>query len=153
MKSNVFEDDIIILIKLVNKELKADFDQRLNEYGLTSQQGRLLFFINGKVNFDNDEVHQNDIEKKFHLSKSTVSGLVTRLIKTGYIEKEIKPPYCNLKPTEKGEAIVDEIIKKRKCTLNKLLKGFNKEEKDYVMTILKKLLFNMKGENENVAKD
>ena len=65
--------DIIYSIRMLNKYLSQDFDNRLAEYGLTGHMGRILFFINGRTNIDNVEVIQADIEKEFQLSKSTVS--------------------------------------------------------------------------------
>ena len=108
MKNKGPELDIIYYIKVLNKLMTADFTKRLNEHGLTCQQGRVLFYINHRVK-DGFEVHQNDLEERFNLSKSTVSGLVKRMEKNELIIKINNHKYCSLLPSEKGKAIVNQV--------------------------------------------
>ena len=103
------KDDIIFLIKYLGKLLDKDLDARLSEYDLTGQQGRMLFYIAKRTNIDKEEVHQNDIEQEYHLSKSTVSGIVKRMEKKGIISIEKQHPYAVLKPTEEGECIIHKL--------------------------------------------
>ncbi len=144
-KTNV-EEDILLLIKTLNKLLMNDFDKRLNEYELTCQQGRIIFFIYRKANLGKEVVHQNDIEKKLALSKSTVSGLMKRLEKKGLIEKEVNPPYYSWKATEKAMSMVNHFHQNRMKTIEKLTTGFNEEEKESLVKNINKLIDNMKKE-------
>ena len=146
MGNFIFKEDIICLIRHLAKLLQADFDNRVAEIGLTGAQARLLFFIIKKSN-ENIEVHQNDLEKEFALAKSTVNGLVSRLLKTGYIIKNNVPPYAVLKPTKEGIAAADKIKQGRIETVNKLFSGYSEEEKSETLKRLNILIENLEGGN------
>ena len=136
--------DIIYSIRVLNKYLSQDFDNRLAEYGLTGHMGRILFFINGRTNIDQQEVIQSDIEKEFKLSKSTVSGMVARLEKRELISKEKRKCSYILKPTDKGVDIIKHIKDQRSKTLDVMFKGMNQEEINSVTEHVKKILDNLK---------
>ena len=140
-------DDIIFLIKYLGKLLDKDLDARLSEFDLTGQQGRILFYIAKRTNICKLEVHQNDIEQEFHLSKSTVSGLVKRMEKKGVISIEKQHPYAVLKPSEKGECIIHQLIDKKTDVDNKLMSGLTKEQQTILKEELNKLIENMEGGN------
>ena len=141
------KNDIIFLVKYLNKLLDKDLDARLSEFDLTGQQGRILFYVARRTNCENIEVHQNDIEKEYHLSKSTVSGLVKRMEKKGVISIEKQHPYAVLKPTEEGERIIHQLIDRKTETIDKLMNGLNKEQQDSLCIELTKLIENMEGGN------
>ena len=141
------KDDIIFLIKYLGKLLDKDLDARLSEYDLTGQQGRILFYIAKRTNLDKEEVHQNDIENEYHLSKSTVSGIVKRMEKKGVISIEKQHPYAVLKPSEKGECIIHQLIEKKTDVDNKLLDGLDEQKRTILKEELNKLIENMEGGN------
>lgn len=142
-KNSQQEKDILVLIKELGKELKSDCDRRLEEFGLTSVQGRVLLHI-AKWTDRGQEVHQNDLEKHWNLSKSTVSGIVARLEKKGLICRENARPNVILKVTEKGMCIIEHIVIKRNDTMNKLLKGLSPKEQKTMIQNIKRLIDNMK---------
>ena len=142
------KEDIIYLIRHLAKLLQADFDRRISEFGLTGGQARVLFFII-RCDGENIEVHQNDIEKEFSLAKSTVYGLVSRLLKTGYIIKRNVHPYAVLEPTEEGKKAVAKIRQGRIDTINKLFKGYTAEEKQMTLEKLNILIDNLEGGKED----
>lgn len=150
MKNDERNHDILFLIKRLNKLIDQDLDARLATYGLTGQQGRVLFFINRKVNIEHVEVHQNDIENEYHLSKSTVSGLVKRMEKKGIITIEKQHPYAILKPTEKAKDILCHLRTNKDKAVNTLLKDI--DEKHTKETLLK-MIENMEGGSKDVEKD
>ena len=141
------KNDIIFLIKYLGKLLDKDLDARLSEYDLTGQQGRILFYIAKRTNLDKEEVHQNDIENEYHLSKSTVSGIVKRMEKKGVISIEKQHPYAVLKPTEKGECIIHRLKEHKNEAVEKLNKDLNEKERDSLLKELNKLIKNMEGGN------
>ena len=143
MKNNDCRQDVIYLIRHLAKLLQADFDDRVSKVGLTGAQARILFFIVYKTTVENIEVHQNDIEREFALAKSTVNGLVSRLLKTKYITKSKSHPYAVLIPTEEGKNAVNAIKDGRVKTVNRLLDGYSEEEKQSVVTKLNKLVDNL----------
>ncbi|MCR5309687.1 MAG: MarR family transcriptional regulator [Bacilli bacterium] len=145
MNNLKLDADILTQIRHLSKCLRLDFDDKLTKHGLTCGQGRVLFYINGQK-LENKEVHQSDIEKIFLLSKSTVSELVTRMIKNGLIERIRNKTCCSLIPTDKGKSIVDDILASRIKVIDKLFKGFNKEEIDNVMNYLERMTKNVEKE-------
>ena len=145
------KNDIIYLIKYLQKLIDADLDKRLEFYDLTGQQGRILFFIHKKTEFDQVEVHQNDIENEYHLSKSTVSGLVKRMEKKGIITIEKQHPYAILKVTDKAKEILCHLRKHRDEAEEQLLKSIN--NKELLLKELRTMIENMEGGNEDVEKD
>lgn len=137
-------NDIIFLTIYLKKLVDKDFDNRLSQYGLTGQQGRILFFV-----FHSErEIHQNDIEKEYHLSKSTVSGLVKRMEKKGFINIEKHHPYAILHVSDKGKEVINDLKVHRKEAMSSLLKGISKEDQDYICKNLLKLIDNMEGGNK-----
>lgn len=143
-----FDQDVLFLIRKLSKDLAEDFDKRLNEYGLTSQQGRALFFINKRVNFDHVDVYQVDLENRFELSKSTVSGLVKRMEKNGLITIKKEKNKSSLIPTEKSLQIIDKMHERRKDTIDKLFKGMDEERRETILKGIKQLISNIEEEDE-----
>ena len=153
MENRPLELDIIYYIKSLNRLLTKDFDKRLSEFNLTSQQGRILFYI-FRNNLINKEVHQVDIEKQFHLSKSTVSGLVKRMEKNGLINRIQSHPYYSLTLTDKSRGIIDNIHNNRIKIVDKLSQGLTQEQQKEITNALEIMIKNMeKEETENVEKD
>ena len=140
-------EDIIYLAKHLGKLLDADFDRRVSEIGLTAAQARCLFFINRKNRFDHLEVHQNDIEREFCLAKSTVNGLISRLLKTGYIIKKNVHPYAVLEITDEGIAAIEKVKQGRIAVINKLFTGYSEDERQNALKQLNKLIDNLEGGN------
>ena len=138
------KEDIIYLIRYLQKLIDKDFDKRLSEYDLTGQQGRILFFTANKVR-EGIDVHQNDIENEFHLSKSTVSGLVKRMEKKKIITIDKQHPYAIIKPTDNGYSIICHLRKERQESVNKLIEGFKEEDKKRMCENIIKLIENMEG--------
>lgn len=138
-------DNILRLLRYINKLLDVDFNKRLSEVGLTAQQGRIFLYVHRETVDYEKEIHQNDIENEFHLSKSTVSGLVKRLEKRGVISIEKQHPYVIIKSTPQGEDIIIHLRESRKKVINRLLKDMNEKEKEELMKLLEKMIENMGG--------
>ena len=142
------KEEIVFLIKFIDKELRADFQSRLSEYGLTSQQGRLLFYISCN-NKNGNRVRQVDIEKHFQLTKSTVHGLIDRMEKAGLVIKCKEGTNQYIEISEKTEGILMHVFDKRTESLEKLLKGISDEEVDVLHTLLNKIYANQnEGRNK-----
>ena len=151
MENKTKKHDILFLIRRLNKLIDQDLDARLATYGLTGQQGRILFFINRRSEIDHQEVHQNDIENEYHLSKSTVSGLVKRMEKKEIITIEKQHPYAILKPTDKAKEILCHLRTHKDETIERLLNGIDDTDKTFEQLLL--MIENMEGGNKNVEKD
>ena len=140
-------EDIIYLTKHLAKLLDADFDKRVSEIGLTAAQARVLFYINRMTRFEQVEVHQNDVEREFCLAKSTVNGLISRLLKTGYIIKKNVHPYAVLEITQEGIDAIGKVKQGRIDVINKLFSGYTEEERQITLEKFNKLIDNLEGGN------
>ena len=149
MKNFNRKEDFFYLIKYLQKLVDQDLDARLALYDLTGQQGRILFFIMRKTERNHMEVHQNDIENEYHLSKSTVSGLVKRMEKKGVISIEKQHPYAILKPTDKARDILSHLDKHREEAIAQFLKGVDEKDKEVTLKTLQKFIQNMEKEEKD----
>ena len=141
------EDDILFLIRTLNKQLFLDFNKRSEELGITAPQARILFFIN-----ENENVRQVDIEKRFNLSKSTVSGFIKRMERNQVIKRVHKGSSINLIPDEKGLRIIDSLKKNRYLVIERLLKGMDEKERQDFVNKVKQALKNFEEtEEENTC--
>ena len=140
-------EELLLLIKFIDKEFKKDFESRLSEYGLTSQQGRLLFYISCN-NKNGKKVRQVDIENHYKLTKSTVHGLIDRMEKAGLVIKKKDGPNQYIEISEKTEGILMHVFAKRNECLDKMLTGVSDEEIETLHQLLSKIYNNRsKGGN------
>ena len=135
------KEELIPLIRIIDKEFKKDFERRLSEYGLTAQQGRLLFYINWN-SMNNKQVRQVDIEKHFQLTKSTVHGLVNRMEKANLVIKNQDKNNQFIIITEDCKKILQSVFEKRTECLDKMLDGVSDEEIETLHTLLMKIYEN-----------
>lgn len=141
------KEELVPLIRIIDKEFKKDFERRLSEYGLTAQQGRLLFYINWS-SMDNKQVRQVDIEKHFQLTKSTVHGLISRMEKANLVIKNKDKNNQYIIITDDCKKILKSVFDKRMECLDKMLNGVSNEEIETLHTLLMKIYENRdKGGN------
>ena len=152
MQEIKFDSDILMQIRHLGKCLRKDFDNKLSKYGLTGTQGRVLFYINCSHR-QGKEVHQSDLETSHHLTKSSVSELLSRMIKNDLINKVKVNSRYSLIPTDKGKSIVDDILSERTEVIEKLFKGFTNEEVEMVSLLTKRMIENIEQEEEYAEKD
>ncbi len=143
--------DFLCLVNHLSKLLGSDFDRRLSDHSLTWRQGRLLFFVNRMNELEHKEVHQNDIEVEFQLSKSTVSGLVKRLEKRELIQVDRSHKYAVLSVTDQGKAILNHIKTTREEFLNNLLKDISSEDYKQLTNTLNLLIDKLEGGKDNAS--
>lgn len=149
---NLINEELLIAIKQITKKFRENVDKHLEKFGLTGQQGRILFFIKRNIE-QGTNIRQVDIEKRFYLSKSTVSGLIQRMIKNELIiKRKIKTKIC-LIPTLKGDNVIEEIKKARLKSMEKLLTGFNEKEKETMFNQIKQIQRNIEEASDNVEEN
>lgn len=141
------KEDILYLVKKLDKLMAIDFNNRLKEFELTGQQARILFYINKEV-YEGKSVHQNDIESQFGLSKSTVSGIIDRLEKKKFITKKRDNKFVDITPTEKSIEMCHKMHSYRQQTVEKLQGNLSEEEKYTLINTIKTLIINMEKEEE-----
>ena len=141
------KEELIFLIRIIDKEFKKDFERRLSDYGLTAQQGRLLFYINWNI-INGKQVRQVDIEKHFKLTKSTVHGLINRMEKANLVIKNKEKNNQFIEISEDCKKILQDVFDRRLECLNKMMDGVTDEEIETLHTLLMKIYENRdKGGN------
>ena len=141
------KDDVFFLIKHLSKCIELALDKEANKLGLTPQQARLLGFLMRRKS-ENIKVRQIDIEERFQLSKSTVSGLVKRMEAKNLIIKEKKDKDIWILPSEEGIKTAEEFKEKAHIIRNEVSKDLSDEEKELVKNALMKLLRNLEKEGD-----
>lgn len=121
-------------------------DQRvtnaLAQMDLTAAQGRIM----GYIAHAQRRLCSRDIEEEFHLSHPTVSGLLSRLEKKGFIEfrpdekdRRCKRIYILPKGEECNETMHRAIVENEE----RLVQGFSEEEKELFRSFLGRAIANM----------
>lgn len=129
-------------IRMLHCRTDQAMTNALASMDLTAAQGHIMGFI----------FHQKtpqcprDIEEKFHLSHPTVSGLLSRLEKKGFIEfrpdetdRRCKRIYILPKGRELNETMHRTILE----TEERLVQGFTQEEKELFAGFLTRAMENM----------
>ncbi len=117
---------------------------RLEEMELTASQGRVM----GYLAHCNEPPCPRDLEEEFRLSHPTVSGLLTRLEKKGFLELRSDPADRRCKRivvTEKGmgfnQAIHDTILTMEE----QMVRDFTESEKEQFSQLFSRAITNMGG--------
>ena len=135
------KEELVFLIRIIDKEFKKDFERRLSKYGLTAQQGRLLFYINWNI-MNGNQVRQVDIEKHFKLTKSTVHGLINRMEKANLVIKNKDKSNQYIEISEDCKKILKDVFDRRTECLDKMMDGVSDEEIETLHTLLMKIYEN-----------
>lgn len=106
-------------------------------------QGLLIGYLNKNRHID---IFQKDIEEKFTIRRSTVTGVLQSMEKNGYITRESVEYDARLKKillTEKGKQVHIHIINELEKFEKIITKDISEEELDTFIQILNKLKKNI----------
>lgn len=116
----------------------------LEEMDLTAAQGHIMGYLTHRA----DPPCPRDIEEAFHLSHPTVSGLLSRLEKKGFLElrpdekdRRCKRIYILPKGRQCHETMHQTILSNE----NRLVQDFTEEEKSLFSDLLNRAIANMGG--------
>lgn len=149
-----YKNLLIPKLGMMAKSVRLMQDDRLNSQNITAKQAMTLGYI-VMQNRHGNLVNQKNIEREFHLTASTVTSLIEKLEKAGYITRSASETdsRCNvLKPTKEALAFNDEIVKNIELIENGVLDGISSDEKRVFEEVLDKMFENiirMKEEYEN----
>lgn len=74
------------LLRNISHLMKQLGDQKLESYGLTSEQGHIVGYLVHKID---ERITQKDLEKQFHRKGSTISSIITNLEKNNFVERKV----------------------------------------------------------------
>lgn len=77
-------EHITYKIAYISRMHKRKIDQDTLKYGLTNEQGRMILYLH-----ENEEnpIHLKDLEKAFHLRKSSLNSVINNLEKNGFVTR------------------------------------------------------------------
>lgn len=129
-------------IRLLHWCTSQGMNESLSQIGLTSAQGHIM----GRLMHSKEHLRARDIEREFCLSHPTVSGILSRLEKKGFIElrpdpadKRCKRIYVLDKASE-FSSLMSETIEKNE---SRLVDGFTPEEAAQFAAYLERAIGNM----------
>lgn len=137
---------IFVTMGMLGKMQKNRFDEELEQVGLTAAQVQVLLYLlhnSGKGR----EITAREIERRFHVSNPTVSGILKRLERKGFI---VRVPGSidkrNKQIRIRGDVetfcrCIEERVQQEK---EKVFYGFTPEELERLLQLITKLLHNLK---------
>lgn len=139
-------EPIGVLLKHISRVVEMKLSRKAEQLGLTSTQ---LFTLHYLCKIKEKTICQRDIEEKFDLSHSTVSGIIARLEAKKFIicsnyskDKRFK----NISVTEKAIECDEEMHKYIINTETELFEGFSDSEKEIFISLLHRIIENLKLE-------
>lgn len=134
-----------LIFKRISHAAKKDIDNYLKKWNLTMSQAMVLEFLN---NTTDENLTQKAIEQHFNLQHPTVSGILKRLEKNGFIttatnqaDRRVK----NIYMTDKAQRI-DVKAKMRQQEMEEtFVKGLKPEEVETLYRLLMQVYGNMKN--------
>lgn len=130
------------MVRVLHCTISQSVTAALAEMELTSAQGRIM----GYLALSPEPPCAKDIEEKFHLSHPTVSGLLARLEKKGFIEfrpDEADRRCKRIYMLPKGAACNEKIYNVIQENEKKLVTGFTEAEKQQFADLLTRAAKNL----------
>ncbi|SHI06116.1 DNA-binding transcriptional regulator, MarR family [Sporobacter termitidis DSM 10068] len=140
------EETLGLIIRRISHAAKKETDNNLKRLNLTMSQGLVLEYLN---NTPDEELTQRAIEQHFNLQHPTVSGILKRLEKNGFITTSVNQAdrrVKNIYLTDKARAVELIARQDKKQMEETYVKGLTAQEIETLRGLLKKVLNNMTGE-------
>lgn len=109
MYQPIVNRELFDALSMVNRKLRAVFDARVKERGLTLPRARALFALTRK-----DGLNQRELADELDIETPTIVRLLDGMEKQGFIERRVEVSDRRAKQihmTELGRTIADEILK------------------------------------------
>ena len=113
-------------LSLVNRKLRAVFDARVKERGLTLSRARALFALTRK-----DGLNQRELADELDIETPTLVRLLDGMEKQGFIERRVEASDRRAKQihmTEYGRSVADEILRLADEIRAEVLEGIDAAE-------------------------
>ena len=142
-------DAIMFKIRILDNQIKRFIDKKAMsvDKNLTGMQLAVLLFVGYHNKLDkNKDIFPNDIEKKFNVRRSTVTTILKKLVKDGYITQiraSYDERYKRLFITEKSELIYSKIEQAQIEGEEIVSKGLSQEKIDIFFEVANKIMENI----------
>ena len=138
--------------KTINQRIENSLNVIFADIDITAAQGRVLMYI---VNSPDKDIFAANLHKHLCISKPSVSALIKKLRKSGYISCigcESDERYKNLTATDKGKKVAGLISQHMKNIESAAFRNFTDNELNEFMRLQKKLLNNIDNINTDKLK-
>lgn len=138
--------------KTINQRIENSLNVIFADIDITAAQGRVLMYI---ANSPDKDIFAADLHKHLCISKPSVSALIKKLRKSGYISCtgcESDERYKNLTATDKGKNVAELISQHMKNIELAAFRNFTDNELNEFMRLQKKLLNNIDNINTDKLK-
>lgn len=140
------------LLRILSCSISQNITSALGQMDLTSAQGHIIGYLAQRQ----EPACPRDVEEQFRLSHPTVSGLLSRLEKKGFIEMRPDPNDRRCKRIyllPKGRDCNGMLCRTILATEERIVQGFSDEEKRMFIDFLTRATQNMGGEPQNILKE
>ncbi len=130
------------LLRMLHSSVDQSINTALETMELTSSQGHIMGFIAHRE----APICPRDIEEAFRLSHPTVSGLLSRLEKKGFIELRTDDHDRRCKRIfllPKGRECTSTLHQTIQSTENRMVEGFTAEEQAQFRALLERAISNL----------
>jgi DNA-binding MarR family transcriptional regulator len=134
----LLEDCFIFLIAKVYQKAHSNFKKQLKQYDLTPLRHLVLEAL-----WNEEGLTAGEIARRLALDNATLSGVIDRMAKTGWIVKQADPGdkrAMQIFLTLKAKDMKSSILKERKKANKESLSPLSAEEKVFLKRLLKDLL-------------
>ena len=134
----LLEDCFIFLIAKVYQKAHSSFKKQLQQYDLTPMRHLVLEAL-----WNEEGLTAGEIARRLALDNSTLSGVIDRMSKTGWIVKQADPGdkrAMQIFLTQKAKEMKSSILDEREKANDETLSSLSAEEKTFLRRLLKDLL-------------
>ncbi|MGN1117658.1 MAG: MarR family winged helix-turn-helix transcriptional regulator [Acutalibacteraceae bacterium] len=135
--------EVSYLLKVIHDGFRAKIDAQLKSFDMTVSQSRVLHFIRDSGGVTT----QKKIEEFLEVSHPTVVGLLSRMMKSGYIECGYDDEHGKnkiVRETQKAVSFSNEMDNFFERANEKLTEGLSEEEKNELARLLGVLYENVR---------
>ncbi|MBP1874447.1 Transcriptional regulator SlyA [Ensifer adhaerens] len=130
-------------LAMVNRKLRAVFDARVKERGLTLSRARALFALTKK-----DGLNQRELADELDIETPTIVRLLDGMEKQGFIERRVEASDRRAKQvhmTELGRTIADEILRLADEIRAEVLLGVDADEVAAALKVVRTIADNVQS--------
>ncbi len=129
---------MVFLLGKAYQKAHSDFNKRLRPYGLTNMQHLVLeglWYQNGMT--------ATELSRLLILDKATLSGVLERMVDTGWVVKIPDPEdrrVQRLYTSEKADALKPQLVEQRQHSNREILQNLSPEERIVLKRLLRDLI-------------
>lgn len=135
-------------LSLLHRAFRKRLDEGLQEKGLTGVQFGVLGQLRRLRRAGQEEINQRDLEAATHVTHPTMTEIVKRLEKQGFVvcaPSERDRRFKCIRPTEKAAALHREMDELDERVFREMCRGLTPEQVEAFGTILDQMLNNIYG--------